>query len=225
LTAADVTQPQGVAPWTGFSNLAPAPSNQGANAGSQFWTMTIGFPNSNFTNGKAIQFTVGRGQQHSATVGTFASPTGGAPFAGPNSGTTTADATADLLGGAVLIPEGTVTATGMTFSGTISDGVNTFPFSGTINNALGTGYSPLDGYGFINAQTAVAAAVNGPGAVQLTGVVSRKNHPGAGNLDIPLPGVECRTGGANGNYTMVFQFANSLASVSGATVLDGTSFT
>jgi Astacin (Peptidase family M12A)/Divergent InlB B-repeat domain len=58
-------------------------------------------------------------------------------------------------------------------------------------------------------------------------VVSRMTHTGAGTFDVNLPltgtrGVECRSGGANGNYTMVFQFANSLTSVGGASVTSGT---
>ena len=50
----------------------------------------------------------------------------------------------------------------------------------------------------------------------VTGVVSRKTHRGAGTFDINLPsdgsGVECRSGGANGDYTLVFSFVNSMAS-------------
>ena len=51
--------------------------------------------------------------------------------------------------------------------------------------------------------------ISGP----LLSVVSRKTHAGAGNFDIPLPttppfGIECRTGGVTGDYTMVFTFAN-----------------
>ncbi|HEV3391922.1 MAG TPA: M12 family metallopeptidase [Chthoniobacterales bacterium] len=58
-------------------------------------------------------------------------------------------------------------------------------------------------------------------------VVSRMTHGnGAGTFDVNLPfagtrGVECRSGGANGNYTIVFQFANSLTSVGGASVTSG----
>lgn len=45
----------------------------------------------------------------------------------------------------------------------------------------------------------------------LQSVVSRKNH-GSGVFEIPLPlsgnpGVECRSGGANGNHDVVFKFA------------------
>jgi len=54
-------------------------------------------------------------------------------------------------------------------------------------------------------------------ALQLTLAVSRKTHGGAGAFDIPLPlsgspGVECRTGGATGDYTLVFTFTNNVTS-------------
>jgi hypothetical protein len=57
-------------------------------------------------------------------------------------------------------------------------------------------------------------------------MVSRMTHGGAA-FDVNLPltgkrGVECRSGGANGNYTVVFQFGNSLTSVGGASVAQGT---
>jgi hypothetical protein len=63
--------------------------------------------------------------------------------------------------------------------------------------------------------------------VHLLGVVSRKTHGSAGTFDIDLPrtgniGIECRTGGANGNHTMVFTFANPLVRVTGANVTSGT---
>ena len=73
------------------------------------------------------------------------------------------------------------------------------------------------GYGRIDIQ----AAVNN--VMQLTSVVSRKNHGGT-PFDIALPlsgaaGVECRNSG--GNHTLVFSFdgpvANGAASVSGGT--------
>jgi hypothetical protein len=51
-------------------------------------------------------------------------------------------------------------------------------------------------------------------------------HGTAGMFDLNLPltgarGVECRSGGANGNYTIVFTFANNLTSVDSATVTTG----
>jgi hypothetical protein len=66
--------------------------------------------------------------------------------------------------------------------------------------------------------------------VKLAGVVSRKVHGDAGTFDIDLPrtgtpGIECRSGGASGDYTLVFTFANDndneLASVGGVSVTGG----
>ena len=210
LAAADVAAPT-------FANLAPLPSNQT----NQYWTMNMTFPTGNFTNNRSFTFTVGRGQQHSSIVGTFGSPTGGAPFAGPNSGTTSSDPTADLLGGAVLIPEGTVLSTGMAFTGHVSDGATSFPFSGNMTNALGSGYAVQDGYGFINVEAAKSGSTIIPGAVTLSSVVSRKTHGGAGTFDIVLPAVECRDGGGNEDYTLVFTFSNPISRAGGAIVTEG----
>jgi len=60
----------------------------------------------------------------------------------------------------------------------------------------------------------------------LARVTTRKIHGSAGTFDIDLPlagnpGIECRSGGANSDYTIVFTFANTLASVSGASVSSG----
>jgi hypothetical protein len=60
-------------------------------------------------------------------------------------------------------------------------------------------------------------------AVQVNAIVSRKNHVSAGTFDIDLPltgnpGIECRSGGANGDYQLVFTFANTLTNVESATV-------
>jgi hypothetical protein len=61
----------------------------------------------------------------------------------------------------------------------------------------------------------------------LMSVVSRKVHGGGtGTFDINLPlppmssprGVECRSGGTNNDYTLVFTFKNNLTSVTGASV-------
>ncbi len=61
----------------------------------------------------------------------------------------------------------------------------------------------------------------------LTSVVSRKTHGGAGTFDINLPltgtpGIECRSGGGNASYTVVFTFANTLTNVADARVTSGT---
>ena len=61
----------------------------------------------------------------------------------------------------------------------------------------------------------------------MTRIVSRKVHGNVGQFDVNLPlagphGIECRSGGANGDYTLVFTFANTLTSVDGASVTSGT---
>ncbi len=57
-------------------------------------------------------------------------------------------------------------------------------------------------------------------------VVSRKTHGPAGVFDIILPrtgahGVECRSGGTNGDFQIVFTFPDALTSVASATVSEG----
>jgi hypothetical protein len=54
-------------------------------------------------------------------------------------------------------------------------------------------------------------------ALQLGAAVSRKTHGGAGTFDIPLPstgpsGVECRSGGASNDHTLVVTFSNEVVS-------------
>ena len=123
-----------------FSNQAPLPS-----VANQWWTMTLNFSNNSFTNGKTLRFTVGHGPQHNSTVTNGTGPDGGA--------TSTSFSQADLFGQETLLPEGTIVKKGMTFSGTTTGGGT---FSGTIQNVVGAGFTKLDGYGFINAQTAVS---------------------------------------------------------------------
>jgi hypothetical protein len=52
-------------------------------------------------------------------------------------------------------------------------------------------------------------------SIQPVSAVSRKTHPGAGDFDVNLavtgsPGIECRSGGANGDHTVLISFANSV---------------
>ena len=59
-----------------------------------------------------------------------------------------------------------------------------------------------------------------------TTAVSRKMHGAAGDFDINLPlsgepGVECRSGGVNGDYTLIVSFSNNIASGT-ASVSSGT---
>ncbi len=108
-------------------------------AEGRFFTLDLKFTPGAFKAGNQMHFTIGRYEYMSANVKT-------------TGGTSVADRTADLLGGGVTLPEGTIQNDGMSFSGTTYSGAT---FSGTIRNNLGKGYSPLDGYGFLNAQDAV----------------------------------------------------------------------
>lgn len=61
----------------------------------------------------------------------------------------------------------------------------------------------------------------------LVAAASRKTHNNTGTFDVNLPltgapGIECRSGGANGDYTMVFKFALPLTSVRSKSLQDGT---
>ncbi|MEO1337912.1 MAG: hypothetical protein AAFV29_19870 [Myxococcota bacterium] len=59
---------------------------------------------------------------------------------------------ADVLADGVLIPEGTIINGGVEFFGQFENGKS---FRGRLKNRIGRGYSPLDGFGFINAEDAV----------------------------------------------------------------------
>ena len=64
-----------------------------------------------------------------------------------------------------------------------------------------------------------------PAPVQLTNVVSRKQHGTAGTFDIDLTsgnGIECRYGGSAGDYTLVFTFAAPLSNIGSVQVGGGT---
>jgi hypothetical protein len=207
------------------SNPAPAPSNPDpSNPTEHEWTASLNFADNKLVAGNVFRFSVERLQQQDAT-----SPQGltkntvVAPVIGSGVTLFRPDASADLLGDGVFIPEdpnGTNIQPGMTFNGTIVDGANTIPFSGRLTNKIGHGWTPLDGYGFINAEAATAAQLPVPG------VVSRKTHGTAGTFDIPLPingtaGVECRAAGPNNSYTLVYTFDRPVAN-SGTVSIQGT---
>jgi hypothetical protein len=52
----------------------------------------------------------------------------------------------------------------MTFTAIISDGTTDYPVGGRLTNKVGHGCSRLDGFGFINAESATTATLPLPGA-------------------------------------------------------------
>lgn len=182
-----------------------------------YWTLNIAFPSNSFVTGKTFRFNDGRNQRSDATTPV------GQTIANPLYGQT-AEYSADILGSGVLIPEyadNPVVLPGMAFRAIVTDGGTDYTFDGRLTNKVGHGYSALDGFGFLNAEAAVSATLPAPG------VVSRKTHGSAGAFDVPLPlsgtaGIECRTGGANSDYTLVFTFDRPVANSGTATVTRGT---
>jgi hypothetical protein len=101
----------------------------------QWKQLNLAFQPGAFASGDLLSFGVDRDESD---------VTGPGGAAGGNS--------ADLLGGGVLIPSGKLVPGGARFFGRFEGNV---PFSGEFVNLIGRGYSPLDGYGFINAEAAV----------------------------------------------------------------------
>jgi uncharacterized repeat protein (TIGR03803 family) len=102
-----------------------------------------------------------------------------------------------------------------------SDG--SLPYGGPIQANDGSFYGTTEGGGLSYA--GVAYRIAAP-TVQVVSAVSRKVHGNAGTFDVDLPltgtpGIECRSGGANNDYTIVFKFANSLTNVGSASVSSG----
>ena len=116
-----------------YSMPAPAPAVAG-----QFLQLDLTFATGSLSGGRGFTFGADRDEQRTQSTTTATTGFG-------NSG--------DLLGATVAIPSGVVVPGGATFTGTDSNGMQ---LSGTITNKIGKGYSPLDGYGFINVQEAVA---------------------------------------------------------------------
>ncbi len=104
----------------------------------QWKQLDLAFAPGSFRSGDRLAFGMDRDEADGA------GPVTGA--AGGNS--------ADLLGGGVLIPQGSIVSGGASFFGTFQGGV---PFEGRFFNLIGKGYSQLDGFGFVNAEAAVKA--------------------------------------------------------------------
>jgi hypothetical protein len=195
-----------------FSNQASSPP--GLNAFNR--TVTLALPPNGLVAGKAYRFNIGRAQEKDANT-----PVGLSEEVGLYG--QSAQYSADILGSGVLIPEyadNPQVLQGLVFSGIITDGGVDYPFTGRITNKIGHGYSPLDGYGFVNAQAATTGVVPTPG------VASRKVHGSAGTFDLPLPfngnaGIECRAPGSNGSYELVFAFDRPVANA-GSVAIQGT---
>ena len=119
------------------SNVFTLPADAPGLAG-QWKQLNLSFMPGTFGSGDLVSFGVDRDEADGA------GPVTGA--AGGNS--------ADLLGGGVLIPQGTIVPGGATFFGTYEGGKT---FQGRFYNLIGKGYSQLDGYGFVNAEAAVKA--------------------------------------------------------------------
>ena len=69
--------------------------------------------------------------------------------------------------------------------------------------------------GFLALRTSTAVRIYPVTGIQLLSATSRMSHGSAGAFDLNLPltgspAVECRSGGAAGNFTMVFTFSDSL---------------
>ena len=95
------------------------------------------------------------------------------------------------------------------------------PYGGPIQASDGSFYGTTEGGGPSYVGVAYRIAT-----VQLVSAVSRKTHGIAGTFDVDLPqtgtpGIECRSGGANGDYQVVVTFALPVTFTS-ATVSSGT---
>ena len=124
-----------------FTDQAPPPSVVG-----QFFTLNLTFAAGAFTGGSGFTFGCDRDEWSGAN----------------NPPASSFGNSADQWGKIVRHPQGDQPmpndqsgqpANGVRFSGTMSDGSQ---FSGVMANRVGKGYSFLDGYGFINAEEAVA---------------------------------------------------------------------
>jgi hypothetical protein len=98
--------------------------------------------------------------------------------------------------------------------------------AGAMPFSAGTLVASQDGH-YVALITPTTVRVYSVPAVQLVTVVSEKTHGSAGAFDIDLPldgppAIECRSGGTNGNYTLVFTFGLNLTSVDSASITAGT---
>jgi subtilase family protein len=101
----------------------------------QFQVMTVRFPAGALGGGRFVAFGVDRDEAVTADQ----------DAEGGNS--------ADQLGQGVVFPEGVTVGPGMSYRAVTSEGR---VLTGTLRNDIGAGWTPVDGFGYINAQAAVA---------------------------------------------------------------------
>lgn len=101
------------------------------------------------------------------------------------------------------------------------DGTRLFT-AGNIRGAFTQGSADDPADVFVVAHNTVTSPLP-PSALQVIDVMSRKAHGPSGTFDIHFPnsgqpGIECRNGGANGDYSIILTFSSPLAAVGGASV-------
>ena len=106
----------------------------GESVAGQYRHLTLNFAGGGLKKGQALQFGVDRDLAVSG-------------LGGSNEGNG-----ADELGGAVFLPQGRAVPAGMRFVGVRADGSR---IRGVLRNRLGHGWTPIDGYGLVNAEKAV----------------------------------------------------------------------
>ena len=113
-------------------------------------------------------------------------------------------------------------------SAPVTNNTGTFSHTYSANGDYPARLTVSDTVGQTSSNPAEVVISVGSNSIQPVAVVSRKTHGSITppfEINLPLtgtPGIECRSGGANGNYTMVFKFANPLTSVGSASVTTGT---
>ena len=105
----------------------------GQSVAGQFRHLTLKFA-SGLKSGQGLRFGIDRDLAISG-------------YGGSNEGNS-----ADELGGAVFMPQATWDTHGMTYVAELANGTK---ITGMLTNKLGHGWTPVDGYGMINAEKAV----------------------------------------------------------------------
>jgi hypothetical protein len=105
--------------------------------GQQYGRMTVSFAPGKLQDGRRVAFGVDRDEAVTAY------------------GIAQDGNSADQLGQGVLFPSGRTVGPGLAYTATTSTGRT---LTGTLRNRIGAGWTPVDGYGYLNAQAAVANA-------------------------------------------------------------------